>query len=152
MNGSHGCHLNYLLVRIAAMATVERMTNNDELGGRFTFPDTSLTVHRMGYGAIQLAGPQVWGPPRAPEAAVAVLREAIALGIDHVDTSDAYGPHVTYRIPERAALGYRIPRASGFRISDTREHPHRLNRPLRRRPRARRPLRPQRPAHRRSAP
>lgn len=80
------------------MATVERMTNNDELGGRFTFPGTSLTVRRMGYGAMQLAGPQVWGPPRDPEAAAAVLREAIALGIDHIDTSDAYGPHVTNQL------------------------------------------------------
>jgi pyridoxine 4-dehydrogenase len=74
------------------------MTNTDTLGGRFTFPGTSLTVHRMGYGAMQLAGPHVWGPPRDPEAAAAVLREAIALGIDHIDTSDAYGPHVTNQL------------------------------------------------------
>lgn len=72
----------------------EHMTNTDKLGGRFTFPGTSLTVHRMGYGAMQLAGPQVWGPPRDPDAAAAVLREALALGVDHIDTSDAYGPHV----------------------------------------------------------
>ncbi|WP_438019816.1 aldo/keto reductase family oxidoreductase [Sorangium sp. So ce315] len=74
------------------------MTNTDRLGGRFTFPGTTLTVHRMGYGAMQLAGPQVWGPPRDPEAAQAVLREAIALGIDHIDTSDIYGPHVTNQL------------------------------------------------------
>ncbi|NTX17335.1 aldo/keto reductase family oxidoreductase [Myxococcus sp. CA051A] len=74
------------------------MTNTDRLGGRFTFPGTSLTVHRMGYGAMQLAGPHVWGPPSHPEAAAAVLREAIALGIDHIDTSDAYGPHVTNQL------------------------------------------------------
>ncbi|RKG92352.1 aldo/keto reductase family oxidoreductase [Corallococcus terminator] len=74
------------------------MTNTDKLGGRFTFPGTSLTVHRMGYGAMQLAGPHVWGPPRDPEAAAAVLREAIALGIDHFDTSEAYGPHVTNQL------------------------------------------------------
>ena len=74
------------------------MTNTDTLGGRFTFPGTSLTVHRMGYGAMQLAGPHVWGPPRDPEAAAAVLREAIAIGIDHFDTSDAYGPHVTNQL------------------------------------------------------
>ncbi|RKH55543.1 aldo/keto reductase family oxidoreductase [Corallococcus llansteffanensis] len=74
------------------------MTNTDKLGGRFTFPGTSLTVHRMGYGAMQLAGPHVWGPPRDPEAAAAVLREAIAIGIDHFDTSDAYGPHVTNQL------------------------------------------------------
>lgn len=52
----------------------------------------------MGYGAMQLAGPHVWGPPRDPEAAAAVLREAIAIGIDHFDTSDAYGPHVTNQL------------------------------------------------------
>ncbi|RKH19809.1 aldo/keto reductase family oxidoreductase [Corallococcus sp. CA047B] len=74
------------------------MTNTDKLGGRFTFPGTSLTVHRMGYGAMQLAGPHVWGPPRDPEAAAAVLREAISIGIDHFDTSDAYGPHVTNQL------------------------------------------------------
>ena len=71
------------------------MTN---LGGRFTFPTTNLTVHRMGYGAMQLAGPYVWGPPRDPEAAAAVLREALALGIDHIDTSEAYGPHVVNQL------------------------------------------------------
>ena len=74
------------------------MTKPHELGGRFTFPGTSLTVNRMGYGAMQLAGPQVWGPPRDPEAAQAVLREAIAIGIDHIDTSDAYGPEVTNQL------------------------------------------------------
>lgn len=74
------------------------MTKTDKLGGRFTFPGTSLTVCRMGFGAMQLAGPQVWGPPRDPEAAAAVLREAIVLGIDHIDTSDAYGPHVTNQL------------------------------------------------------
>jgi aryl-alcohol dehydrogenase-like predicted oxidoreductase len=74
------------------------MTNPEKLGGRFTFPGTSLTVHRMGYGAMQLAGPHVWGPPRDPEAAAAVLREALAAGIDHIDTSDFYGPHVTNQL------------------------------------------------------
>ena len=51
-----------------------------KLGGRFTFPGTSLTVHRIGYGAMQLAGPGVWGPPKDPDGAVAVLREAVAAG------------------------------------------------------------------------
>lgn len=74
------------------------MTNTEKLGGRFTFPGTSISVHRMGFGAMQLAGPQVWGPPPDPQAAAAVLREAVALGIDHVDTSDAYGPHVTNQL------------------------------------------------------
>ncbi len=63
------------------------------LGGQFTFRGTALTVQRIGYGAMQLAGPGVWGPPRDPEAAVAVLREAIAAGVNHIDTSDYYGPH-----------------------------------------------------------
>ncbi len=74
------------------------MTTPPNLGGRFTFPGTSLTVHRMGYGAMQLAGPHVWGPPRDPEAAAAVLREAISTGIDHFDTSDFYGPHLTNQL------------------------------------------------------
>ena len=76
------------------------------LGGRFTFPGTSLTVHRLGYGAMQLAGPGVFGPPRDPEGAVAVLREAIEAGVDHIDTSDFYGPHVTNRIIRQALHPY----------------------------------------------
>lgn len=82
------------------------MKNEEKLGGRFTFPGTSLSVHRMGYGAMQLAGPHVWGPPRDPEGAVAVLREAVALGIDHIDTSDAYGPRVTNRLIRQALHPY----------------------------------------------
>jgi aryl-alcohol dehydrogenase-like predicted oxidoreductase len=76
------------------------------LGGRFTFPGTSLTVQRMGYGAMQLAGPGVWGPPKDPEGAVAVLREAVAVGVNHIDTSDFYGPHVTNQIIHRALHPY----------------------------------------------
>ena len=76
------------------------------LGGRFTFPGTNLTVHRMGYGAMQLAGPHVFGPPKDPDAAVAVLKEAIASGVDHIDTSDFYGPHVTNQIIKRALHPY----------------------------------------------
>ncbi len=82
------------------------MTNPKKLGGTFTFPGTAITVHRMGYGAMQLAGPQVWGPPADPGAAAAVLREAMALGIDHIDTSEAYGPHVTNRILRDALHPY----------------------------------------------
>jgi len=77
-----------------------------KLGGSFTLPGTSMTVHRMGYGAMQLAGPGVWGPPRDPDAAVAVLREAIAAGVNHIDTSDFYGPHVTNQIIRRALHPY----------------------------------------------
>ncbi len=76
------------------------------LGGRFTFPGTSLTVHRIGYGALQLAGPGVWGPPKDPEAAVAILREAVAAGVNHIDTSDYYGPHVTNQTIRRALHPY----------------------------------------------
>jgi len=83
-------------------------TSNDEtkLGGKFTFPGTSLAVHRMGYGAMQLAGPGVFGPPRAPDAAVAVLREAVEAGVNHIDTSDFYGPHVTNQIIKEALHPY----------------------------------------------
>src|SRR5881227_2691741 len=77
-----------------------------KLGGSFTFPGTAMTVHRMGYGAMQLAGPGVFGPPRDPDAAVAVLREAIAAGVNHIDTSDFYGPHVTNQIIKRALHPY----------------------------------------------
>ena len=76
------------------------------LGGSFTFPGTSLEVQRLGYGAMQLAGPGVWGPPRDPAAAVAVLREALELGVNHIDTSDFYGPHVTNRIIKEALHPY----------------------------------------------
>jgi pyridoxine 4-dehydrogenase len=65
-----------------------------------------LTVTRMGYGAMQLAGPRVFGPPRDLDAAVAVLREAVNLGITHIDTSDYYGPHVTNRIIKEALYPY----------------------------------------------
>lgn len=71
------------------------MTNPASAAGRFTFPGTSLSVNRMGYGAMQLAGPHVFGPPKNPDEARAVLQEAIRLGIDHIDTSDFYGPYVT---------------------------------------------------------
>ena len=80
--------------------------NEAKLGGRFTFHGTSLTVHRLGYGAMQLAGPGVWGPPRNPDAAVAVLREAVAAGVNHIDTSDYYGPHVTNQIIRQALHPY----------------------------------------------
>ncbi len=77
-----------------------------DLGGEFTFPGTALTVHRMGYGAMQLAGPGVWGPPKDRAGAVAVLREAIAAGVNHIDTSDFYGPHVTNEIIREALAPY----------------------------------------------
>jgi len=76
------------------------------LGGRFTFPGTSLTVRRIGYGAMQLAGPGVWGPPKDPDGAIAVLREAVAAGVNHIDTSDFYGPHITNQIIRQALHPY----------------------------------------------
>jgi aryl-alcohol dehydrogenase-like predicted oxidoreductase len=82
------------------------MTKNTNLGGTFTLPGTSMTVNRMGYGAMQLAGPHVWGPPRDVDAAIAVLREAIAQGVNHIDTSDFYGPHVTNQIIRQALHPY----------------------------------------------
>ena len=75
-------------------------------GGGFTLPGTSMTLNRMGYGAMQLAGPKVWGPPRDVDAAIAVLREAVAGGVNHIDTSDYYGPHVTNQIIRRALHPY----------------------------------------------
>ena len=78
----------------------------NKLGGTFTFPGTSVTVNRMGYGAMQLAGPHVFGPPKDRDAAIAVLREAIETGINHIDTSDFYGPHVTNQIIREALHPY----------------------------------------------
>ncbi|WP_431263611.1 aldo/keto reductase family oxidoreductase [Roseateles chitinivorans] len=72
-----------------------------------TFKLGDRTVTRIGYGAMQLAGPGVFGPPKNRQAAVAVLREAIALGVDHIDTSDFYGPHVTNQIIREALHPYR---------------------------------------------
>jgi aryl-alcohol dehydrogenase-like predicted oxidoreductase len=80
--------------------------NETKLGGRFTFPGTSLTVNRIGYGAMQLAGPGVFGPPKDPDAALSVLREAVAAGVNHIDTSDFYGPHVTNQIIRQALHPY----------------------------------------------
>jgi pyridoxine 4-dehydrogenase len=82
------------------------MTKSTKLGGTFTLVGTSTNLYRMGYGAMQLAGPGVWGPPRDVDAAVAVLREAIASGVNHIDTSDYYGPHVTNQIIKRALHPY----------------------------------------------
>src|SRR5277367_4648798 len=82
------------------------MTKQTDLGGSFTLPGTTMAVNRMGYGAMQLAGPQVWGPPRDPDGAVAVLREAVEAGVNHIDTSDFYGPHVTNQIIKQALHPY----------------------------------------------
>jgi pyridoxine 4-dehydrogenase len=86
------------------------MTNKTIPGGAFTFAGTSLTVNRIGYGAMQLAGQDgakmVWGPPRDIPGAIAILREAVASGVNHIDTSDFYGPHVTNQIIKQALHPY----------------------------------------------
>lgn len=74
--------------------------------GNSTYSLGSRTVRRLGYGAMQLAGPGVFGPPRDPAAALAVLREAIALGVNHIDTSDFYGPHSTNQLIREALAPY----------------------------------------------
>src|SRR4029079_15101095 len=71
-----------------------------------TFTLGGRTVKRLGYGAMQLAGPGVFGPPRDRDAALAVLREAVARGVNHIDTSDYYGPHVTNRLIREALAPY----------------------------------------------
>ncbi len=83
------------------------MNAQNNLGGAFTFPGTSITVKRMGYGAMQLAGPHVFGPPKDVDAALAVLREAVESGVNHIDTSDFYGPHITNAIIKQALQPYR---------------------------------------------
>jgi aryl-alcohol dehydrogenase-like predicted oxidoreductase len=82
------------------------MSHSTNLGGTFSLPGTSITLNRMGYGAMQLAGPHVFGPPRDRGAALAVLREAVAAGVNHIDTSDFYGPHVTNQIIKEALHPY----------------------------------------------
>ena len=74
--------------------------------GSFTLPGTSIALNRMGYGAMQLAGPQVYGPPRDVDAAIAVLREAVEAGVNHIDTSDYYGPHITNQLIKQALHPY----------------------------------------------
>jgi aryl-alcohol dehydrogenase-like predicted oxidoreductase len=103
------------------------MREKMNLGGRFTLTGTSLTVNRMGYGAMQLAGrdgdKRVWGPPRDVPGAIAVLREAVASGVNHIDTSDFYGPHVTNQIIKQALHPYTgdlviVTKAGGRRGAD----------------------------------
>lgn len=83
------------------------MINQTDLGGNFRLPGTSITVKRMGYGAMQLAGPGVFGPPRDIDGAIAVLQGAVSTGVNHIDTSDFYGPHVTNQIIKQALHPYR---------------------------------------------
>ena len=81
-------------------------TKDSNSSGSFTLPGTPITVRRVGYGAMQLAGPGVFGPPRDRDAAIALLREAVASGVNHIDTSDFYGPHITNQIIKEALSPY----------------------------------------------
>ena len=86
------------------------MLQQTELAGSFTLPGAAMSVNRMGYGAMQLAGRDgnklVWGPPRNIDEAVAVLQEAVESGVNHIDTADFYGPHVTNQIIRKALFPY----------------------------------------------
>lgn len=86
------------------------MSKEVNSAGSFSLPGTSYSVNRMGYGAMQLAGRDgdkfVWGPPKDVEEAIAVLREAVASGVNHIDTSDTYGPHITNQILKKALSPY----------------------------------------------
>jgi aryl-alcohol dehydrogenase-like predicted oxidoreductase len=82
----------------------EPMASNDLPGGTYRVADLELT--RVGYGAMQLAGPGVFGPPKDRDAAIAVLRTAVDLGINHIDTADFYGPHVTNDLIREALAPY----------------------------------------------
>jgi aryl-alcohol dehydrogenase-like predicted oxidoreductase len=108
------------------------MTKQMELVGSFTLPGTSIALNRMGYGAMQLAGPQVWGPPSDVDGAIAVLREAVASGVNHIDTSDFYGPHVTNQIIKQALHPYPdglvIVTKVGARREADKSWPHALSR------------------------
>src|SRR6516225_3807301 len=84
----------------------KRMIERTDLAGTFTLLSTTMTGNRMGYGAMQLAGPGVFGPPRDLDEAVAVLREAVESGVNHIDTSDYYGPHLTNQIIKQALHPY----------------------------------------------
>src|SRR6201998_3361250 len=112
------------------------MREQTSLGGRFSFAGTSVTVNGMGYGAMQLAGQdgdkKVWGPPRDIPGAIAVLREAVASGVNHIDTSDFYGPHVTNQIIKQALHPYPeglvIVTKVGARRGEDKSWPHALSR------------------------
>jgi pyridoxine 4-dehydrogenase len=80
--------------------------SNASLGGRFTFPGTTRSVNRIGYGAMRLTGPNIMGLPRNPDEAIAVLREAVERGVDHIDTSDYYGPHLVNELIRKALHPY----------------------------------------------
>src|SRR5579864_2749551 len=83
-----------------------KMIEQKDLAGSFILPGKSMTLNRMGYGAMQLAGSGVWGPPKDVSTAIAVLRKAVESGVNHIDTSDFYGPHVTNQLIKQALHPY----------------------------------------------
>lgn len=85
---------------------MENLLKN-KLASTFQFPGTALTVNRMGYGAMQLSGPGIYGPPADIEKAISVLRNAVEQGVNHIDTSDFYGPHITNQIIKKALHPYK---------------------------------------------
>src|SRR5215472_17268762 len=98
------------MIYMNRMARRSRVQQQTDLAGSFTFPGTGMTVNRMGYGAMQLAGRDgdklVWGAPRDVDGAIALLREVVASGVNHIDTADFYGPHVTNQIIRKALFPY----------------------------------------------
>src|SRR5580698_3945785 len=114
------------------VARRQAMIEQANFAESFTLPGTSIALNRMGYGAMQLAGPEVWGPPRDVTAAIAVLREAVESGVNHIDTSDYYGPHVTNQIIKRALHPYPdglvIVTKLGARRAPDKSWPHALSR------------------------
>jgi|SRR6516162_9348145 len=96
-----------------------------------TFRLGDHTVKRVGYGAMQLAGPGVFGPPRDHAAALAVLREAVAQGVNHIDTSDFYGPHVTNRLIREALAPIRMILSSSPKSAPGAAMTHHGSRPFR---------------------
>ena len=100
-----------------------KMANALNPDKHFTFPRSSITVSRLGYGAMRLAGPRSWGPPSDPENAVAVLREAVAFGVNHIDTANMYGPDVVNQLIRKALHPYPagltiVTKVGGRRIGD----------------------------------
>jgi pyridoxine 4-dehydrogenase len=81
-------------------------TRSVNLGGTYTPAGSNLTLKRVGYGAIHLSGPIAWGPPKDREAVIAVVREAVRCGVNHIDTSDYYGPHIANQILKEALYPY----------------------------------------------
>src|SRR5215469_15609940 len=94
------------MVLDASKSRRNQVIQQTDLAGSFNLPGTTTRVNRMGYGAMQLAGPGVFGLPRDVNEAVRVLREAVGSGVNHIDTSDYYGPHVTNQLIKQALHPY----------------------------------------------